>query len=162
MKRKVDLALAILSLIISLPVMAVIGGVVMLDGSAPFYGHERIGLHGRRFRCLKFRTMRNNGDAILEELLASDPAAREEWERHQKLENDPRITFLGKFLRRASLDEIPQLINVICGDMSLVEPRPVTAHELERYSRHAEKYLAMRPGLTGVWQVYGRGRVGYA
>ena len=141
--------------------MAVAALLASLDGGLPFFGHERIGLNGRRFKCMKFRTMHPNSAAILQDLLDSDPKVAKEWFKNYKLTNDPRITFVGKWLRRTSLDELPQLFNVIRGDMSLVGPRPITEEEIHKYSGHLSKYLSLRPGMTGIWQVYGRGRVGY-
>jgi undecaprenyl-phosphate galactose phosphotransferase len=160
-KRGLDLLLCTLSMISIVPVLVVVATIVAIDGGWPFYGHERIGQHGRRFKCLKFRTMRKDSAAALENLLARDPAAAAEWATSHKLTNDPRITRMGKWLRRTSLDELPQLINVLRGEMSLVGPRPVTEDELAKYAEHLPKYLALRPGLTGVWQVHGRGLVGY-
>jgi exopolysaccharide production protein ExoY len=160
-KRYLDLTFSLLGLISIAPIMAVVTLIVSLDGGSPVFSHERIGLNGRRFKCLKFRTMHKNSAAMLKTLLASDPKAAAEWSLHHKLEDDPRITGIGKWLRRTSLDELPQLINVIRGDMSLVGPRPVTKEELGKYGGHLQKYLALRPGLTGFWQVHGRGQVSY-
>jgi len=161
LKRYLDLLLCALGLVSIAPVMVIVAVVVSIDGGSPLYGHERIGQNGRRFKCLKFRTMRKDSAAALENLLSGDPAAAAEWEATQKLTNDPRVTHTGKWLRRTSLDELPQLINVLRGEMSLVGPRPVTEQELVKYQAHLPKYLALRPGLTGVWQVHGRGRVDY-
>lgn len=160
-KRLFDVVVASLLLVTLLPILCLIAVLASLGGGSPFYAHERIGQNGRRFNCLKFRTMRLDSDAVLKQLLISDSEAAKEWHETRKLENDPRITFVGRLLRRTSLDELPQLINVIRADMSLVGPRPVTEEELERYSGHLSKYLSLRPGLTGIWQVHGRGRVDY-
>ncbi len=156
-KRPIDVALASAGLLAAAPLMAVLALLVAMDRGSPFFRHERIGLNGRRFQCLKFRTMRKDAPAQLAALLESDPVAAREWEMHHKLKDDPRITFTGKWLRATSLDELPQLFNVIHGDMSMVGPRPVTEAELEKYDSDLPKYLALRPGMTGVWQVHGRG-----
>jgi len=160
-KRWLDLALSALILVIAAPIMVFVAILAVLDGGPALFGHERIGQCGQRFKCLKFRTMRTDSATILAHLLASDPKAAAEWARDHKLAHDPRITRIGRFLRRTSLDELPQLINVIRGEMSLVGPRPVTEEELDKYSGHRQKYLALRPGLTGIWQVHGRGTVSY-
>lgn len=160
-KRGIDLALAVPMLISVLPIMTVLALLSSLDGGAPIFGHERIGQNGRRFKCLKFRTMRTNSAEVLATLLASNPEVAAEWARDYKLARDPRITRVGRWLRRTSLDELPQLLNVIRGDMSLVGPRPITEAELEKYEGHISRYLALRPGMTGVWQVHGRGKVDY-
>ncbi|NNE50961.1 MAG: hypothetical protein HKN30_00985 [Sulfitobacter sp.] len=160
-KRAFDIIVSLQFLIFFAPVMLVVAVLAGLDGGSPLFGHERIGQNGRRFRCLKFRTMRVDAAPILADLLERDPEAAAEWARDHKLTNDPRITAIGGVLRRTSLDELPQLLNVLRGDMSLVGPRPVTEEELLRYEHHITKYLSLRPGLTGLWQVHGRGRVGY-
>jgi lipopolysaccharide/colanic/teichoic acid biosynthesis glycosyltransferase len=125
------------------------------------YGHDRIGYKGRRFRCLKFRSMVPDADIVLARYLADNPAARAEWDACQKLRHDPRITPLGRFLRTTSLDELPQLFNVIRGDMSLVGPRPIVHAEMVRYGKRIEAYTCARPGITGLWQVSGRSDVDY-
>ncbi|PWR21548.1 UDP-phosphate galactose phosphotransferase [Zavarzinia compransoris] len=160
-KRLLDI-MGSLALIAALsPVLLAIGLVVRRDGGPMLYGHWRIGQNGERFRCLKFRSMVTNSAQVLETLLASDPAAREEWNRDYKLKNDPRITPIGNFLRRSSLDELPQLFNVLRGEMSLVGPRPVVEAELDRYGLSKSFYLALKPGITGLWQVSGRNDVDY-
>ncbi len=160
-KRGFDVSLSILMLVGMLPIILFLMIITMLDGGPPVFAHERIGKGHQRFKCLKFRTMRVDADVALKEHLANNPAARKEWQEHHKLSKDPRVTSIGRFLRRTSLDELPQLLNVISGDMSFVGPRPVTHEELERYGAHLPKYLALRPGVTGLWQVNGRGRVSY-
>lgn len=160
-KRLLDVVLALLGLVAAFPVMLVIGLLVARDGGPALYGHDRIGRNRRQFRCLKFRTMHIDSATLLAHLLETDPEAAREWSQDHKLTQDPRVTRLGHFLRRTSLDELPQLINVLRGDMSLVGPRPITEEELPRYHGHVGAYLSLRPGLTGFWQVYGRGRVGY-
>jgi lipopolysaccharide/colanic/teichoic acid biosynthesis glycosyltransferase len=128
----------------------------LIQAGPVIYRHRRIGYGGREFSCFKFRTMIADSENILKSLLETDAIAREEWERDRKLKNDPRITPLGAMLRAWSADELPQLFNVLLGDMSLVGPRPVTADELGRYGDQISLYLSMRPGLTGPWQVSGR------
>jgi len=131
------------------------------DGRPIFFGHYRVGRNGQLFRCLKFRTMVRDAQPILDQLLRDDPAARAQWEREQKLDNDPRITPIGQLLRRTSLDELPQLFNVLRGEMALVGPRPITVPELERYGATRWHYLNVLPGMTGLWQVSGRNDVSY-
>ncbi|TAK78484.1 MAG: exopolysaccharide biosynthesis protein [Aquabacterium sp.] len=131
------------------------------DGLPVFFGHYRVGRDGKLFRCLKFRTMARDAERMLAELLRDDPAARAEWEKDQKLTHDPRITPVGHFLRRTSLDELPQLFNVLRGEMSLVGPRPITVGELKRYGGVRWHYLSVRPGMTGLWQVSGRNNTTY-
>ena len=126
------------------------------DGRPLLFAHYRVGRNGRLFRCFKFRTMVRNADQVLAELLARDPAACEEWQRDQKLINDPRITRIGRFLRRTSLDELPQLINIWRGEMNFVGPRPIVVPELARYGAYKRHYLSVKPGVTGLWQVSGR------
>jgi Undecaprenyl-phosphate galactose phosphotransferase WbaP len=161
LKRGFDLVAASTLLILLSPVLFVIALLVRSDGGPSVFGHTRIGHRGVPFKCLKFRTMVVNADVVLRDLLARDPAAREEWERCFKLKDDIRVTRLGKFMRKTSLDELPQLWNVIRGDMSLVGPRPIIQAELERYGHEARYYLAVKPGITGLWQVSGRSDVDY-
>jgi len=141
--------------------LAVLLAMAIFERGPAFYGHARIGLGGHSFKCLKFRSMIVNSDEVLRELLASNPAAAREWAATRKLRNDPRVTWFGKFLRKSSLDELPQLFNVLKGEMSLVGPRPVTADELERYDLARVHYLRARPGVTGLWQVTGRSNTSY-
>ena len=131
------------------------------DGAPILFGHYRVGANGKLFRCLKFRTMYRNAEQMLADLLRDSPTARAEWDRDQKLTNDPRVTPIGDFLRRTSLDELPQLINVLRGEMTLVGPRPITVAELTRYGVVRWHYLSVRPGLTGLWQVSGRNNTTY-
>lgn len=157
-----QLAAALLLLMLG-PLMLVIAAMIARkDGAPVLFGHYRVGHQGRLFRCLKFRSMYRNSEQMLAEILATDPEARAEWERDQKLTNDPRVTPIGDFLRRTSLDELPQLINVLKGEMSLVGPRPITVGELTRYGRVRWHYLSVRPGMTGLWQVSGRNNTSYA
>lgn len=160
--RAVDLTVSTALLIFFAPLFLLVALLVKLeDGGPVFFAQERIGRGGRTFRCLKFRTMSRNAEAELAALLARDPAAKREWEVNQKLYSDPRITKVGRYLRESSLDELPQLLNIIKGEMSLVGPRPIVAGEAARYGRHISRYYAVRPGLTGLWQVSGRNDVSY-
>jgi lipopolysaccharide/colanic/teichoic acid biosynthesis glycosyltransferase len=131
------------------------------EGGPIFYRHRRVGRGGVHFDCLKFRTMVVGADKVLKQVLARNPELRREWMRSQKLRKDPRITRVGAFLRRTSLDELPQLWNVIRGDMSLVGPRPVVKEELPKYGRQVRHYLSVTPGVTGLWQVMGRNTTTY-
>ncbi|HCD8637114.1 TPA: sugar transferase, partial [Escherichia coli] len=131
------------------------------DGGPAIYSHERIGKGGKIFKCLKFRSMVTNSKEVLEDLLSKDIQAKQEWEATFKLKNDPRITKIGHFLRRTSLDELPQLFNVLKGEMSLVGPRPIITAELEKYNDEVAYYLLSKPGMTGLWQVSGRSDVDY-
>lgn len=160
-KRGFDLVLSGTALLLVLPVMAVIAALLALEGGPIFFAHQRVGRGGRPFSCYKFRTMVPNAQQVLEELLERDPRARAEWERDRKLRNDPRVTRLGYWLRRLSLDELPQLINILRGDMSVVGPRPVVGDELKRYGSARIYYEMVRPGLTGLWQISGRNDVDY-
>jgi lipopolysaccharide/colanic/teichoic acid biosynthesis glycosyltransferase len=144
------------------PLMAAIALANRFGDRGPvFYKHQRIGQNGKPFYCVKFRSMRVDSAAVLAELLETDPVARAEWERDQKLSNDPRIHPVGQFLRKTSLDELPQFWNVLKGEMSIVGPRPIIADEAERYGMHFADYCAVRPGITGAWQVGGRNLVSY-
>ncbi|MCH1924618.1 undecaprenyl-phosphate galactose phosphotransferase WbaP [Shewanella sp. C32] len=162
LKRVFDIVVSGLLLLILSPLLGYIAWKASRDGGSPTYGHERVGQHGKKFKCLKFRSMVSNSKEVLEELLANDPEARAEWFKDFKLKNDPRITPIGHFLRKTSLDELPQLWNVFKGEMSLVGPRPVVDAELERYGDDAEYYLMAKPGMSGLWQVSGRNDVDYA
>ncbi|TYO89113.1 lipopolysaccharide/colanic/teichoic acid biosynthesis glycosyltransferase [Oceanicella actignis] len=162
LKRPLDIALVLLMLPAALPVIALLALATAAGGGAPFFGHARIGRGGRPFRCWKIRTMRPDADAALERLLRTDPEAARRWRERGKLDPDPRVTPLGRFLRKTSLDELPQLWNVLRGDMSLVGPRPVTAEEMVHYAAAPEAYLPLRPGLTGLWQTGPRNQTGYA
>ncbi len=161
-KRGFDTALVIPMLVALSPLFLILALLVRRDGGPAIYGHLRVGRDGRAFRCLKFRTMVTNSDAVLRELLARDPQARAEWERDFKLKHDVRVTRVGHFLRSTSLDELPQLWNVLRGEMSLVGPRPIVEKELERYGLEVRYYLMAKPGITGLWQVSGRSDVDYA
>ena len=156
-----QLAAAVLLLIFSPLMLAVALLIMRRDGAPVFFGHYRVGLQGRLFRCYKFRTMYRNSAAMLSDLLQNDSVARAEWDCDQKLSNDPRVTPVGAFLRRTSLDELPQLFNVLRGEMALVGPRPITLNELSRYGRVRWNYLSVLPGMTGLWQVSGRSSTTY-
>jgi undecaprenyl-phosphate galactose phosphotransferase len=160
-KRCFDLVVSLTVLLLGSPVFLFIAFKVSQSGRPIFFGHTRVGQHNRPFKCYKFRTMAPNADKLLADLLATSAEARAEWERDFKLKNDPRITPIGQFLRKTSLDEIPQLWNVLKGDMSLVGPRPVVTAELERYGNQVDYYLEAKPGVTGLWQISGRNDVSY-
>ena len=162
-KRALDVAIAGLALLMLAPLFAVVAFLVRRDGGSSFYAHTRIGQNGLGFGCLKFRSMRTDSQEALAHILATDPSARAEWAATRKLKDDPRVTRIGRFLRKTSLDELPQLFNVLRGEMSLVGPRPVTATELDQfYGAAAAHYMSVRPGITGLWQVSGRSDTSYA
>lgn len=160
-KRCFDLLASLAVIILGSPILLWIALKVAGSGRPIFYGHKRVGQNGKHFLCYKFRTMAVNADVLLKELLERDSEARAEWARDFKLKNDPRITPIGHFLRKTSLDELPQLWNVLKGEMSLVGPRPVVDAELERYGNQVDYYLEAKPGVTGLWQVSGRNDVSY-
>ncbi|WP_272874371.1 sugar transferase [Pseudaestuariivita rosea] len=161
-KRALDICVALSALILLSPLLLGVALAVKLTSKGDaLYGHRRVGHNGREFRCWKFRTMVSDSQQALERHLAENPEARVEWERDRKLKNDPRVTKLGKTLRDLSIDELPQLINILKGEMSIVGPRPVVQDELDRYGRSAVFYLKSRPGLTGLWQISGRNDVSY-
>jgi exopolysaccharide production protein ExoY len=161
-ERLIDVPLCAAVLIFVAPLMLLIAFLIWSQDRGPvLFGHTRVGRDGRLFKCLKFRSMVVDSDARLQALLAADPAARTQWERDYKLLDDPRITPVGGFLRRSSLDELPQLINVLRGEMSLVGPRPIVPAEICRYRRYFSVYCQQRPGITGLWQVSGRNDVSY-
>jgi undecaprenyl-phosphate galactose phosphotransferase len=161
LKSTFDRSMALIGLILLAPVFLVLMNIVRKDGGPAFYGQPRVGKDGKLFKCWKFRSMVTNSQEVLQNILETDPDARAEWERDFKLKNDPRITKIGHFLRKSSLDEIPQLYNVLCGQMSLVGPRPIVQAEEKYYADRFEYYLAVRPGITGLWQVSGRNDVTY-
>lgn len=161
-KRVFDIAVAILIGIVAMPLIALVSLTIVLSGRPVIFRHWRVGRDKKRFACYKFRTMVPDAGARLTDLLAADPEARREWETNHKLRNDPRVTPFGAFLRQSSIDELPQLWNVIKGDMSLVGPRPIVEDELARYGNRAAYYQAVRPGITGLWQVSGRNDVTYS
>jgi exopolysaccharide production protein ExoY len=160
--RAMDVALALLALAVIAPVLVLIFVLVRSRDAGPaLFAQDRIGRGGEIFRCWKFRTMVLDAEDRLSGLLASDADARTEWQRDRKLRRDPRITSLGRFLRQTSLDELPQLFNVLVGDMSLVGPRPIVSSEIPLYGTAFRKYCDVRPGITGLWQASGRNHVTY-
>ena len=162
-KRTIDVILTLLALAFLSPLMAVIALVVWLQDQGPIlYLHTRVGRGGKPFKCIKFRTMAVDAAEQLEAYLADNPFARAQWIRDHKLRKDPRITHFGLFLRRSSLDELPQLFNVLAGDMSLVGPRPIVDAEAAKYGNCFQDYCEVRPGITGLWQISGRNNVDYA
>lgn len=162
-KRTMDLAVVLLALCILMPLFVFVAIAIKLTSSGPvFYGHSRVGFGRQTFKCWKFRTMCADADHVLQECLEADPALRAEWKATRKLKHDPRVTRLGRILRAYSIDELPQLFNVLVGDMSFVGPRPVVDEELARFGDSAGLYLSARPGITGLWQVSGRSDTSYA
>ncbi len=161
-KRLIDLFLIFISLPIVLPVMIILSILVKMTSKGPvFYGHKRVGKNGKEIKCWKFRSMYNNSQEMLEKILATDPIRKAEWEKDRKFVDDPRVTNFGKFLRKTSLDELPQLFNILIGQMSFVGPRPVTKSEIEKYGESANFVLSVTPGLSGMWQISGRSDTGY-
>ena len=161
-KRLMDMSAATIGGILLLPLLFYIAVAVKLSSRGPIiYGHERIGRGGRRFRAWKFRTMFENAGDLLEYYLEQHPELRLEWEQDQKLRYDPRVTRIGRFIRKTSLDELPQLWNVIRGQMSLVGPRPIVMAEVDKYGPYYELYTIVKPGITGLWQVSGRNNTTY-
>jgi len=160
--RILDIMIALAGLLFVAPLMILVAIAIKIqDGGPIFFGHSRIGYQGRAFRCWKFRSMVVDAEARLAALLARDPEARREWDADQKLRRDPRVTLLGRVLRVSSIDELPQLFNVLAGEMSLVGPRPIVTAEVARYGSRFSHYCSVRPGITGLWQVSGRNDTGY-
>lgn len=163
MKRLLDVSLVLLSLPFSLPLLIAIGVLVKMSSKGPaLYSHTRLGLNGKSFPAWKFRSMVLDADRILEEQLANDPELRAEWEKDHKLKSDPRITPIGRIIRNTSLDELPQLWNVLTGEMSLVGPRPIVDGEIVKYGNVYELYKCVTPGITGLWQISGRNNTTYS
>ncbi|WP_413720859.1 sugar transferase [Silicimonas sp. MF1-12-2] len=160
-KRTFDIFFVIITLPFVLPVTLLLWALARMAGESGFFAQDRVGKDGRVFRCWKIRSMIPNSQEVLDRLLEQDQDLREEWARDQKLENDPRITRLGRILRKSSLDELPQFWNVFKGEMSLVGPRPVLPEELARYKGFSGFYTSVRPGITGLWQVSGRNGISY-
>ena len=160
-KRLFDIASASFLFVLLSPVFLLIAIALKLEGGSVFFAHQRIGKNGRKFDCYKFRSMVPNAELLLNQLLAENPAMQAEWLKEHKLKDDPRVSKLGDFLRRTSLDELPQLLNVLKSEMSLVGPRPIVQEELQRYGSEKSYYLMVRPGMTGLWQVSGRNDVDY-
>lgn len=162
LKRAFDLAASIIGGILISPILFGVSLIIYVSDPGPIlFGHTRIGENGKKFTCYKFRSMIVNAEQVLETYLSGDPAAKAEWDRDFKLKNDPRITRIGHFLRKSSLDELPQLINVIRGEMSLVGPRPIVEKEISRYGNYIQDFYMVSPGMTGFWQVSGRSDVTY-
>ena len=162
-KRTFDIAGALVLAVAFAPLATCVASLVWYQSGSPvLFRHRRVGQGGRSFDVYKFRSMINDAETRLSELLENDPAAAQEWAATHKLKQDPRVTTVGRFLRKTSLDELPQLINVLRGEMSLVGPRPVVEDELEKYGVSLPYYLSVKPGLTGLWQVSGRSDVTYA
>lgn len=159
-KRLIDVVAVVLALPLVVLIISVLAILILLGGHTPFYSQLRVGRGGKHFRMWKLRTMVHDADNTLKVYLDQNPSAKEEWERHQKLRYDPRITFVGRFLRKSSLDEIPQLFNVLIGDMSLVGPRPMMVGQEEIYP--GRSYYNHRPGLTGPWQISDRNESSFA
>jgi exopolysaccharide production protein ExoY len=161
-KRTVDIVIALSALILAAPVMIIVAVLIRATTGGPaMYSHSRVGFNGKPFNCYKFRSMVSNADQVLREHLEKNPQAATEWEEKRKLKRDPRITLFGMMLRKSSLDELPQLFNILRGDMSCVGPRPIVTDELKRYGEKVGEYLQTRPGLTGLWQVTGRSSTDY-
>lgn len=160
-KRAFDVALVVLSLPFTLPIILLCALALWIEGGQPFYRQQRLGLNGKSFSILKLRTMVRNADQVLETHLATCPKMRQEWDELQKLRNDPRVTKLGAIMRSTSIDELPQLWNVLTGDMSLVGPRPMMPEQLTMYG-DPDAYFALRPGITGYWQISARNNNGFA
>ena len=161
-KRAIDLALVVTILILGFPLFLSLALLVKLTSPGPiFFGHTRIGQHGKTFKAWKFRSMYQNADDVLRKHLDDIVEAREEWDRDHKLRRDPRITPAGNIFRKLSLDELPQIWNVLKGDMALVGPRPIVEKEVIRYGKVFRLYTSVKPGITGLWQVSGRNDIGY-
>ena len=161
-KRVIDIILALSGIVLLAPLLIICFVVTVVTSPGPaLFRHKRVGFKGKYFDCLKFRTMVTDAPERLRQLLEADPVAAAEWKSNRKLRYDPRVTAIGAILRKSSLDELPQLFNVLKGDMSIVGPRPITDEELVRYSDAAGAYLACRPGITGLWQVSGRSTTTY-
>jgi exopolysaccharide production protein ExoY len=161
-KRLFDIAVATLAIVLLLPLFVFVALTLLaLQGRPILIAHERVGFRGRRFRCLKFRTMMTNAGEVLARHLQENPDARAEWNDTHKLRRDPRVTPIGAVLRKCSVDELPQLFNIVRGDMSLVGPRPIVDDEVAKYGPHIRYYRQVRPGLTGLWQISGRSDTSY-
>ena len=162
LKRTGDVCFSLAVLSIGAPALLLLAAMVKLSSPGPvFYVQRRVGRNYKRFGCIKFRTMRADADAVLARVLSEDPGLQAEFERDFKLRRDPRITWVGRFLRRSSLDELPQFLNVLLGEMSVVGPRPIVDKELSRYGHYMDEVAAVRPGLTGLWQGSGRNNLSY-
>lgn len=162
-KRMIDIILAVSGIVLLAPLLIICFVLTVATSPGPaLFRHRRVGFKGKYFDCLKFRTMVTDAPERLSRLLEKDPVAAAEWADNRKLRHDPRVTVTGEILRKSSLDELPQLFNVLRGEMSIVGPRPVTEEELDRYDSSVDAYLACRPGITGLWQVSGRSTTTYS
>lgn len=162
LKRAMDLVIALTVLAFVAPIFLIVYALIKIFDPGPaLFSHLRVGRDGRMFTVYKFRTMRIDAQERLEEVLSSDPVAAAEWAQFQKLKNDPRVTLIGRILRRSSIDELPQLLNIVRGEMSVIGPRPVTSGEIHRYGAEYPYYTAVRPGVLGLWQVKGRNKLTY-
>ena len=162
MKRAIDILVSLVALILLSPIFLIVSIMIKLDSKGPvFFLQKRIGLNGKMFKLYKFRTMKLNADKELRAILEKDEAARKEYEENKKLENDPRITKIGNFIRKLSIDELPQLINILKGEMTLIGPRPYLYREKKDMGIYYEKIITVKPGLTGLWQVSGRSNVSF-
>lgn len=162
-KIAMDRVVALITLIILSPILLMVAAMIYIRDPGPiFFGHRRIGRNGKTFLCWKFRTMVTNGDEVLQRHLAESPQAAREWAETRKLKQDPRVSGIGRVLRTTSIDELPQIFNILRGDMSLVGPRPIVDDEVHHYGHAIHDYLSVRPGLTGLWQISGRNDIGYA
>lgn len=158
-KRVFDLVISTIGLIMLSPIFLILAIIVKLDSKGPvFFAHTRYGKNGKKFKMYKFRTMYENAQDMINDFT---PEQMKEWKENFKLQDDPRITKVGKFLRKTSLDELPQIVNIIKGDLSIIGPRPVIEEELEKYGENKEKFLSVTPGLTGYWQANGRSSTTY-
>ena len=162
LKRAFDIVFAATFLIVSFPMLILLSIALQIDSPGRlFFVQQRVGQRGRMFNCYKFRTMHEDAERLLDELLASSPEAKREWDLDHKLRNDPRVSRLGGIIRKLSLDELPQLLNILSGEMSVVGPRPIVRAEILKYGSFFSDYCAVKPGLTGLWQVNGRNDVSY-
>ncbi|MBV9991144.1 MAG: sugar transferase [Alphaproteobacteria bacterium] len=159
--RGLDVAIAVAAIVFLLPLLLIMAAILALQGGPVVFAHKRVGRGGRAFYCYKFRSMVVDAEERLARLLRDDPEALAEWQKDHKLRNDPRVTPFGRFLRRSSIDELPQLFNVLRGEMSIVGPRPIVDAEVPRYGRRIASYYRVKPGITGIWQVSGRNDVEY-
>lgn len=162
-KRFLDILICTLAMPVALPLGFILALIILLDSKgAPIYRQQRIGKNGEPFMLYKFRTMIPNADTVLQTYIENDPELAREWQQTQKLKNDPRLTRAGQFLRKTSLDELPQVFNILRGNMTLVGPRPIVENERSKYGRYFEEYCEVRPGLTGLWQTSGRNDTTYS
>jgi len=162
-KRLIDICGSIVGIFLLIPItiFVIFLNMIFGDKGPVFYSHTRIGKNGKHFKMFKFRTMCMDADKKLEQILKNNESMRFEWEENRKLQNDPRITRVGRFIRKNSIDEFPQFINVMLGNMSLVGPRPVVDGEIEKYGEFKYKILSVKPGITGLWVTHGRSKIGY-